>query len=409
MADPGSARSGRSSISRHSILISVFLAAFVATVALWLILRGGGLQNLSPFVTFWGGAFAIVWFIAGKHRPIAVSLASLCFVLTIVELASLAYETTIKAPPKKYFYTANTDAAWISEHDAVGYAFKGPVALSASASIGDEFLYRNVPYEIDGFSRRSCESSGNPSRHALFFGGSFAFGEGLPNERTLGCEFQRISGGTYRSETYAMMGWGASQTLIQLGYDSLFSDIRQPSGIAVHSFIGDHVFRTTWNLGAASDFPCMPFFRLSQDGALEGPFNSTEEWHLGLARDLFTTLKSTSPTFRALVRPEWFRTMNEHDAAITTARVLGAAGKRYRQRFDGEFIVLLWPRSRLTPAVEAAFVSELDEQGVVVIDVPPLPGDPLEAQLHPLDGHPSAKEARWVARCLYDAIETAGL
>jgi hypothetical protein len=46
----------------------------------------------------------------------------------------------------------------------------------------------------------------------------------------------------------------------------------------------------------------------------------------------------------------------------------------------------------------------LTNQGVIVVKVPRLPGDPSEAQLHPLDGHPSSKEVRWVAQCLLDAL-----
>jgi len=78
--------------------------------------------------------------------------------------------------------------------------------------------------------------------------------------------------------------------------------------------------------------------------------------------------------------------------------------QRYQASFDGEFIVLLWPRSRLDPELEELFVQELTNQGVIVVKVPRLPGDPSEAQLHALDGHPSSKEVTWVARYLFDAL-----
>ena len=295
---------------------------------------------------------------------------------------------------------------WIAEHEFVGYAFNGPVELLASATVKNEVVYENVPYRIDRFGRRSCSLAKEPTRHALFFGGSYAFGEGLANDQTLGCRFQQVTDGEYQSLTYAMMGWGASQTLVQLGFDSLFADIRQASGIAVFSFIGDHVFRTTWNIDAASDFAGYPFYSLTDDGVLEGPFKASDRRYLGLARDFYSLMRDFSPGFRNLVNPGWFRITSDAQAATTTARVLGAARQRYLERFDGEFIVLLWPRSGLDPRLEALFIEELDQQDVTVIKVPPLPGGPPEARLHPLDGHPSAKETTWVARYLADTLQS---
>ncbi len=316
----------------------------------------------------------------------------------------LAYQEFVKAPEKKYSYEASIPSGWISEHESVGYAFKGPVDLLASATVGDEVIYKNVHYKIDDFSRRSCTDGQEPTHHALFFGGSFAFGEGLTNNQTLGCQFQQLSDGKYQSSTYAMMGWGASQTLVQLEFDALFADVRQTSGIAVFSFLGDHIFRTTWKIETASDFPDYPFFSLASNGSLEGPFKASDKRELSLARDFYSFLRKFSPSFRNLIKPTWFRISSDEQAVITTARVLGAARQRYQKRFCGEFIVLLWPRSGLVPRLEKLFIDELTQQDVMVIKVPPLPGAPSEAQLHPLDGHPSMKETTWVARYLADTL-----
>ncbi len=355
-------------------------------------------------MALWIGSLAAVGFITTKHRKILLSISSLFLCLGAVETGMLAYQEFVKAPAKKYSYEADVAPGWISEHGLVGYAFRGPVKLLAMATIGSEVLYEAVPYQIDGYSRRRCAVTRHPTRHALFFGGSFAFGEGLSNDQTLGCQFQKLSGGEYESTTYAMMGWGAAQTFAQLGVDSLFADIEEPSGIAVYSFLDDHIYRTTWKIDTASDFPEYPFFSLTRNGTLEGPFNATDKWELNLARGFFTFLRESSPIFRTLVSPSWFQISSDPQAVITTARVLGAARQRYQARVDGEFIVLLWPRSRLDPELEELFVGELTNQGVIVVKVPRLPGDPSEAQLHPLDGHPSSKEVRWVAQCLLDAL-----
>jgi hypothetical protein len=283
------------------------------------------------------------------------------------------------------------------------------VDLLASATIGDEDLFRDVRYSIDGYSRRLCGTAQESTRHALFFGGSYAFGEGLANDQTLACRFQALSLERYQASTYAMMGWGASQTLVQLGVDVLFSDVEHPSGIAVYSFINDHIFRTTWKVTAAADFPLYPFFGLTDTGSLDGPFTASDKWNLKLARDVFSFSRSFSPTFRTLVGPSWFRLASDLEATITTARVLGAARRRYVERFDGEFVVVLWPRFRLETDLETRFVEELTLQNIIVVRIPELPGDPLEAQIHPLDPHPSAAEVAWVAKNLNDALIERGL
>ena len=378
--------------------------ALIAAAASWIIIRGVDILNLSPAVALWIGSLAAVGFIATKRHKILLSISSLFLCLGAAEIGMLTYQEFVKAPAKNYSYEANVASGWIAEHGLTGYAFRGPVELLASATIGSEMLYGAVPYEIDGYSRRRCAVTLRATRHALFFGGSFAFGEGLINDQTLGCQFQKMSGGEYESTTYAMMGWGASQAFVQLGVDSLFSDIGEPSGIAVYSFLDDHIYRTTWKIETASEFPEYPFFSLAGDGTLEGPFKASEKRGLRLARDSYTFLRKFSPTFRNLINPRWFQVTSDAQAVITTARVLGAARQRYQALFEGEFIVLLWPRSRLNPELEELFVQELTNQGVIVVKVPRLPGDPSEAQLHALDGHPSSKEVTWVARYLFDAL-----
>jgi len=392
--------------AQHVWIRVVGFGVLIAAAVFWMGLRGADLRNLGPALTLWIGALAAVGLIVNKRRKFLLTIAGLFLSLGVVETTMLAYEEFVKAPAKKYSYEANVPPGWIADHRLVGYAFRGPVELLATATIGNNVIYEGVPYQIDDRSRRPCAAVQHPTRHALFFGGSFAFGEGLSNDQTLGCQFQKISGGEYESTTYAMMGWGAAQALIELGVDSLFADIKEPSGIAVFAFIDDHIYRTTWKIDTASDFADYPFFSSKENGALEGPFRASDRWTLGLKLGFFGFLRTVSPTFRNLVKPSWFRITSDVQAVITTARVLGAARKLYRARFDGEFIVLLWPRSRLDSLLEDLFVDELANLDVPIILVPALPGDPERAQLHPKDGHPSSEETAWVARALYEEVLT---
>jgi len=76
-----------------------------------------------------------------RGRKILISVSSLFLIAGVVEFGMLVYEHLLKAPGKEYSYDTDAPAGWIAEHDSVGYAFKGPVDLLASATVDDEVVY----------------------------------------------------------------------------------------------------------------------------------------------------------------------------------------------------------------------------------------------------------------------------
>lgn len=397
MPEESPVRTKRTHLSAVFVLISV-------SVVVWFALNGIGTSNSSAPINF--GLGAIAGFAAYRYRgfPLLITISSTLFFLGVLELAFQFYESSLAPASKIYSYTGEPALGWMAEHGLVGYAFVGPARLWATATKADEVLYDAAVYSIDSLSRRTCDSAVESPKHALFFGGSFAFGEGLSNTQMIACQFQAASGNEYQGYNYGMMGWGASQTYNQLEVGELFSDIQQRSGIAVFCFIGDHIYRTTWNIGTAAEYPEYPFFGLSDGGKLVGPFKARDRRNLQIATNAYGFMRGYSPMFRTMVKPSVFRIESDEDAVKVTARVLGAARIKYRNRFDGEFIVLLWPRSRLDPVLEKRFIQELVALNVPVIRVPKLPGNPLDAQLHPKDGHPSSREVTWIARALLEDV-----
>ena len=393
-----------SPVRTKRILLSTVFALISISAVAWFALNGIGTSNLSAAINF--GLGTIAGFAAYRYRRLRllISISSTFLFLGVLEIAVQYYESSLAPASKIYSYTGEASLGWMAEHPLVGYAFRGPARLWATATIGDEILYDSVFYSIDSLSRRTCDPAFDTPKHALFFGGSFAFGEGLSNAQMIACQFQTASENKYQSYNYGMMGWGPSQAFVQLGVDELFSDIQQRSGIAVFSFIGDHIYRTTWNIGVVAEFQEYPFFRLSESGDLVGPLKARDRWNLRSATNVFKFWRGYSPMFRTLVDPSMIRIDSDEEAVMTTARVLEAARRRYRNRFDGEFIVLLWPRSRLAPELEELFVQELTELGVPVIRVPKLPGKSTDAFLHPKDSHPSSRETTWVARSLLGEV-----
>lgn len=393
MPDPPLARQRRIRWQRVLAVISLPPLA-------WLAFKGLDTNNLSPTADIWLGAVFGLAAFRWRTLRFLIAVSSALLILGASEIVAYCYEEKILSPPKIYSYAGEPSLGFMSEHPLVGYAFRGPAQLWASATIGDEILFDSVQYSIDSLSRRTCVAGFLPPQHALVFGGSFAFGEGLSNSEMIACQLETASGNRYQGYNYGMMGWGASQAYNQLGVDDLFSDIRQPSGVAVFCFIGDHIHRTTWNIGTAATYPEYPFFQMSDSGELVGPFKTRDRWNLEMAASAYSFWRGYSPLFRTLGKPALFRIESDIEAVRTTAHVLAATRLRYRQRFDGEFIVLIWPRARLDRALEDRFVDELGVLGVPVVMAAKLPGDALQARLHRNDPHPSAKEIAWVTLAL---------
>lgn len=125
--------------------------------------------------------------------------------------------------------------------------------------------------------------------------------------------------------------------------------------------------------------------------------------------EAYKRARSSSPFLRQVLGRDAIRFMSDEEAVRVTAAVVIASSAMYHSLFDGEFYTLLWPRRGLEPELESLFVSLLNDGGVPVLRVPPL-DDPLEAVIGVhngkiIDGHPSAKEAKWIAGHLLTALE----
>ncbi|MBN1356761.1 hypothetical protein JXA40_10915 [bacterium] len=273
-----------------------------------------------------------------------------------------------------------------------------------------EYMARNVFYQIDWKRRRWCGwRPSEAERHALFFGGSFTFGHAIPCGKNLPSSFQLISGNQYAAYNYGLGGWGTAQMYYVLKNPGYFSDIRQTSGIAVYSFIPDHLYR---NVGSyyhmsttAREFP---LFRLNPDGSLGVPFRYYEKKSLYYLSNIYNAVVRSSPTARYLVWNHYrFHTVKELDAVKVTLKLILESKKSYDVMFDGNFYVVIWPRHTMRRDAFEFFVSRLESSGIQVLQVPDLPKG-VPSQVHPFDHHPSAEEYQWVALHLWNTVARSG-
>lgn len=342
-----------------------------------------------------------------RYRRAVLAVLSLAVSLLIVEIFTGGFE--VFSGPAEQLPAEAGGPGVLLHHPLLAYWMKPNTEGEVSRVIGDTIVYENVPFQTDDLGRRSCPS-GAPTApfHAIFFGGSFTFGQGLTDEQTLPCAFQELSGGEYRAYNYGQNGYGTGQMYWLLKGDEFFDEEMPAEGLAVYSFIGDHVSRSVGELGKLTyerlpwlDFP---LFRFDPDTDELEPFFVAEHPAMSRALRSIRTLRLLSPTARFLFSRIDAPLVPDQEGVRIIAEIIVQSRDLYRGRFSGEFIVVLWPRVGLEMEEEQVFVSLLEDAGIMVLDVPELP-DGIPAQIHEQDLHPSPEEVRWVAEYLFRTVD----
>ncbi len=266
-----------------------------------------------------------------------------------------------------------------------------PGELRARKTRGEEVLY-DVVYSFDDSSRRitPLARSTKRTKFALFFGGSFALGEGVEAEQTMAAQFAEFASG-YRPYNYGFFGYGPQQMLAGLQEKAFAGKVSESEGFAVYIFILDHIARAT-GAPEVSWRAAMPRFifdgrgELIRKGFFDAPESLTERISrfFGDSRLVGALRGSTSPTY-------------DQKQIELTARIIEESRKIYRRKFPkGEFYMLFTPGSR-----HPGLMARLAGTGVRFLDYSQLypPGD-ARFILHKEDRHPSPQAYRVMAERL---------
>ena len=270
---------------------------------------------------------------------------------------------------------------------------------AVTKTLNSSVIYERVPEVFDGAGRRACETAvGAADRHALFFGCSFTFGEGVAADNNLPCSVQNIT--NHRAFNYGRNGFGPGHMYYILQDDSLFEKSMPVKGAAVYTFMTDHIYRTAGEMERITSgflHAAYPLFRLDDEG-LPRAFSLRERPALNTALRAGTAFRRVSSLGRLIGLRLQFPLSPMPEAVSLTAAVIAQSARAYRRRFDGRFFVVIWPRGEvLLPQLKTSFVAALRDEGIEVIEPPPFPEAGL-AQLHSDDPHPSSSEYRWIAR-----------
>ena len=243
----------------------------------------------------------------------------------------------------------------------------------------------DVFYSVDSYSRRITPVTDSASRHdfLLFFGCSFTYGEGLPDDATLPY-FVAREAPTYRPYNYGFHGHSPTEMLAKMESGTLPGEIQEKRGILIYVFMDAHVARVIGSMRVATSWGRnRPYYTLDPDGnpVHHGDFTTGRPRLTGIYR-----VFSHSRLLQALQIDLPPRITPRHLQLV--ARIIGAARNRYQQRFPtGDFYVVLYPGSRygqrLRPMLERMGVKVLDYSGLY-------DRNDLRYVISPEDRHPNA-------------------
>ncbi len=183
-----------------------------------------------------------------------------------------------------YFRSKNP----IEYHGRTGFEHTPSISFRESLRTEQEIIY-DVTYEINAHKFRPSTGQGESrSKFALFFGGSFTFGQGLNRDETLPSQFAKMNE-SYESYNLGVNGAGLNTMMAQIMHFDLPGFIKQQEGIAVYVFFEEHIARALGNLPSLPWLRTAPYYSM-EDLTYEGSIEEARPWRtrlLLLLRDYF--------------------------------------------------------------------------------------------------------------------------
>jgi hypothetical protein len=107
---------------------------------------------------------------------------------------------------------------------------------------------------IDANCKRTTpNNSKTRSKHALFFGCSITFGEGVQDNETMPYYFQEVSN-EYNAYNFGLSGHSTNHMLARLQYKPLDSQVIEKEGIAFYIFFWDHIYRSIGSMNRYTEW-----------------------------------------------------------------------------------------------------------------------------------------------------------
>ena len=292
--------------------------------------------------------------------------------------------------------------------------------LTSDANMGfvpkkniSSYRYRKFPdgtpifqytFKTDQYGRRTVDDNYKYSKtkpHLILFGGSNTWGGGLNDEETLQYFLgKKIPG--YNLYNYAVEGYGPQHVLALLEKEDISSQVDSDRGIAVYVLIHHHVLRA---IGSTHSFWIFssPYYNLDENGLhRKGSFESGRPFITGIYKT-FLLCKKFSNALKLLNADIPLKVTEKH--IRLTAEIITEAKKKYEQKFNGRFYVLMHPLSVSLPNMSLEhfenLIHLLEENGITVLRYPV---EIKDSYFISNDTHPTGEFNKILANKLADSI-----
>ncbi|MBN1558942.1 hypothetical protein JW998_01740 [candidate division KSB1 bacterium] len=204
---------------------------------------------VAPFVWLGMSWLAVtLYFFAGakeKTRLLLINVIVVLFTLTSFEAFVWLYTARAIKNIKQVGDLYIKDF-YFRKDDILGYSPNKNVKANTKKYYKDQLLY-DVDYTIDEHGLRQSPPCDRSDHHEaiIFFGCSFAFGEGLKDHETIPYQVGTLSGGAYQIYNFGFHGYGPHQMLaaIENGYIQKVLENSAPTHI-IYIGLVEHALRS---------------------------------------------------------------------------------------------------------------------------------------------------------------------
>ena len=224
----------------------------------------------------------------------------------------------------------------IYKNPRLGYTLPKDAQIADTMTFQGTLVYQGT-YTTDVYGRRitPIEPPEQRSHFLLFFGCSVTFGLWVHDDETMPFYAAQYAP-HYRPYNYGVSGYGPNQMLAQLQNRDLTQEMPEPQGIAIYTFIDDHIYRALGGMQVSPPWGVHPpLYILDSQDRLVPQERATVGRRLGSL--LFWGLgHSQILTYFHIMPPPMPRIKAEH--MRLTARVIEEARKAFHQQFPrGKF------------------------------------------------------------------------
>lgn len=201
--------------------------------------------------------------LAVRSKRVIISNFILVFLLVLLVEIFCFFKLNKPIAVKKDFSPIDLPEDHIAKHiGVVPYAD----SVYHNLVIKDKDTVLNFIATIDKESKRSTPNhSKDRLKHALFFGCSITFGEGVQDNETMSYYFQEISQ-EYNSYNFGLSGHATNHMLARLQFKPLKSQVTEENGVAFYIFFWDHIYRSIGSMNRYCDWlHNAPYYYLKND------------------------------------------------------------------------------------------------------------------------------------------------